>query len=373
MRVEIGKTYFYDVLGESNMSVTTSAVTVVKKAQERNKWTVMSVNTQEVFECDKEMLTPIVDYETIQPIIRCQYGVTDFSDSEIFAIKALVPKMLRSLNDMASDANVEDPASGVGNTLMILTEEFSKAMGKVIQFYKMSQYKKIYSCIGSFNKAKEKTMEALRGLQLADVEKEATIGTSRKSDDRPLKTVKFETAENNRIKESEFGQRLDRLMYYYVNIDIAKEQGLYLSEDEFVEKVKKTILDYFPSEEQMEDRENCHIYREEIEAIKRDAKARLVNNNIIFFIGTDMEGNRYCFDVRPPRPDQFEDEDEFRHMFYETLSLMDEHIDELAGEIYEGYDDKRIRKFESKYHISTISFPRRAFEIGEDDEEDDEE
>lgn len=76
--IKIGKSYIFDVLAESNMSVDTCVVTVVKKGLRMNRWVVLSVNTGDVFEAPEELLTPFEVYDTFAPIIRCQYGTTDF-------------------------------------------------------------------------------------------------------------------------------------------------------------------------------------------------------------------------------------------------------------------------------------------------------
>lgn len=87
--IKIGKSYIFDILAESNMSVDTCVVTTIKKANKPNKWIVLSVNTGDVFETPEELLTPFELYDTFAPVIRCQYGTTDFYQIDVGLIDYL--------------------------------------------------------------------------------------------------------------------------------------------------------------------------------------------------------------------------------------------------------------------------------------------
>lgn len=83
--IVIGETYIFDALNETNMGVTTSLVTVIKKAKKRNWYTVLSVNNGDIFDTPAKFLTPYVDPKNAA-VVRCHYGTTEFLPSDILLL-----------------------------------------------------------------------------------------------------------------------------------------------------------------------------------------------------------------------------------------------------------------------------------------------
>lgn len=91
--IVIGEQYIYDVLCETNLAATTSLVTVVRETQKENTYTVLSVNTGDVFDCNAKYLTPYISPDKAVAI-RCIYGVTEFDAVDQNTCNSVIPKLL---------------------------------------------------------------------------------------------------------------------------------------------------------------------------------------------------------------------------------------------------------------------------------------
>ena len=143
--IVIGETYIFDVLGESDMSPTTSLVTVIKKAKHRKHYIVMSENTKEVFECPQDLLTP---YSENVKVVRCQYCTTDFNEADLQFFDN-VDFMLELLTDTANmfkesakgDKESEENADKLNGMLSTLGKYNDLFRNKVRRYYDINQFK----------------------------------------------------------------------------------------------------------------------------------------------------------------------------------------------------------------------------------------
>jgi hypothetical protein len=325
MRVKIGETYFYDILGESNMSATTAAVTVIKKSPQPNKWTVLSVNTQEVFDCDKEMLTPIVDPKVIQPLIRCEYGVAPFTESEVFTAKKIIPELMKLLTQTFEDSHQDmlsqECIDNFNNDIRNLCE-------KVENLYEISQYKKFYSAAIAGNKA----LQNLKKLKELDSAGETNNQDSTNDDYR------------DKLFKKKFSEAIEKF-----------NEGDNRDPNILGESVKKTIYEYFPFDMTLEDCQKPIIYGKEIKYVFDVIKKSLYDGYLIFLIGVGPKAEKivdYIFGCKT------DDEDINQNMInfaYEKFSAM-------VNRMY-GYDLDDINSESRIYcgrHIATITVGKDA-------------
>ena len=141
----LGETYIFDVLGESDMSQTTTLVTVIKKAKRRKTYIVMSENTKEVFECPQELLTP---YSENIKVVRCEYGTTDFNEADLEHLSNIehVINLLKGVSDIMKEVAPDDKDNmkesknfdEIAETLMKYNAVLT---AKVKCYYEIAQYK----------------------------------------------------------------------------------------------------------------------------------------------------------------------------------------------------------------------------------------
>lgn len=133
--IVIGETYIFDALNETNMGVTTSLVTVIKKAKKRNQYTVLSVNNGDIFDTPAKFLTPYVDPKNAA-IVRCHYGTTEFLPSDI-----LILDMLSDLVNIIINIQTRDEEKKIIDmdfaTLKILIK---KTRDKIEKYVTISKY-----------------------------------------------------------------------------------------------------------------------------------------------------------------------------------------------------------------------------------------
>ena len=141
----LGETYIFDVLGESDMSQTTTLVTVIKKAKRRKTYIVISENTKEVFECPQELLTP---YSENIKVVRCEYGTTDFNEADLEHLGNIehVIKLLKDLSDIIKETAPDDKdnikeSKNFDEMAETLMKYNAMLTSKVKRYYEISQYK----------------------------------------------------------------------------------------------------------------------------------------------------------------------------------------------------------------------------------------
>lgn len=141
----LGETYIFDVFGESDMSQTTTLVTVIKKAKRRKTYIVMSESTKEVFECPQELLTP---YSENIKVVRCEYGTTDFNEADLEHLSNIVHviNLLKGVSNIMKEAAPDDEDTikesknfdEIAETLMKYNAVLTS---KVKRYYDIAQYK----------------------------------------------------------------------------------------------------------------------------------------------------------------------------------------------------------------------------------------
>lgn len=141
----LGETYIFDVLGESDMSQTTTLVTVIKKAKRRKTYVVMSENTKEVFECPQELLTP---YSENIKVVRCEYGTTDFNEADLEHLGNIVHviNLLKGVSNIMKEAAPDDKdtmkeSKNFDEIAETLLKYNAVLTSKVKRYYDIAQYK----------------------------------------------------------------------------------------------------------------------------------------------------------------------------------------------------------------------------------------
>ena len=104
VKVTIGQTYIYDVLGETNISDVTTVV--VKEKVKRHKYLVIG-NTGKVFVCEDKYLTPpLKDVDTL--VTRVTNNYTEFNESDHWALRKAID-LLKTIDD-GSDEQINSTA-----------------------------------------------------------------------------------------------------------------------------------------------------------------------------------------------------------------------------------------------------------------------
>ena len=104
VKVTIGQTYIYDVLGETNISDVTTVI--VKEKVKRHKYLVIG-NTGKVFVCEDKYLTPpLKDVDTL--VTRVTNNYTEFNESDHWALRKAID-LLKTIDD-GSDEQINSTA-----------------------------------------------------------------------------------------------------------------------------------------------------------------------------------------------------------------------------------------------------------------------
>ena len=94
VKVTIGQTYIYDVLGETNISDVTTVI--VKEKVKRHKYLVIG-NTGKVFVCEDKYLTPpLKDVHTF--VTRVTNSYTEFDESDHWVLRKAID-LLKTIDD----------------------------------------------------------------------------------------------------------------------------------------------------------------------------------------------------------------------------------------------------------------------------------
>ena len=143
--IVLGETYAFDVLGESDMSQTTTLVTVIKKAKRRKTYIVMSENTKEIFECPQELLTP---YSENIKVVRCEYGTTDFNEADLEHLVNIehVINLLKGVSNIMKEAAPDDEdtmkeSKNFDEIAETLLKYNAVLTSKIKRYYDIAQYK----------------------------------------------------------------------------------------------------------------------------------------------------------------------------------------------------------------------------------------
>lgn len=153
-KIVIGQNYLFDVLNETNLASMTTLVTVIKKVK-YNKYIVMSVNNNSIFETKAKYLTPYINPKEAS-VIRCHYGTTEFNDSDLNTLQD-IGYCFGILNDICDNygkmykvGTLEDFKRVKDRVLEIkkLTEDLKN---KIKQYVDISNYKDSFELIGFVN------------------------------------------------------------------------------------------------------------------------------------------------------------------------------------------------------------------------------
>lgn len=115
VKVTIGQTYIYDVLGETNISDVTTVV--VKEKVKRHKYLVIG-NTGKVFVCEDKYLTPpLKDVDTL--VTRVTNNYTEFNESDHWALRKAIDILKTIDGPTSSDETLFDKQ--IGSVAMMLS------------------------------------------------------------------------------------------------------------------------------------------------------------------------------------------------------------------------------------------------------------
>ena len=268
--------YIFDILGESNMSQTTTAVTVVKKGSHKDSWIVLSINSGDIFECHESLLTPIVDYdEAIAPLIRIQYCSTDFTMADSLAYDWLYNKFEKSFGRIIDDEEETD-------TMKQLTKNF------------LTRYKEIGEKIHKFSEASafKHTISTIKNVKDLVQEHIETKRAFEKEEDTQQHTEDNNEAEHFKdvIQTSSFFEEFNSLVNMY-NPVFNTESAISL--DEFLDKALDALENTFPKEALIPTNEKYKtIQKEEIQWLYDSCVAHICKGNIVFMVGVNSEGEQ---------------------------------------------------------------------------------
>lgn len=326
-----GVTYIFDALNESNMAASTSVVTTIKKSKKKKHWIVLSVNNGDVFECHENLLTEFVNYDTVNPIIRCQYGTTEFNMADVAFLD-----MITDGFDMMSEA-IDDEKFGELNNK--IKNYVSELRDKIKKYAEISDYKYKIAAITNIKQAVEKycsnhsfsdILEKAKEMQSDAIESEITGDEVTK-----LKET---------INESGFYDKFDRAVKEYM---FSSE-----SIEDFMDKALDLLEEDFPKEAMIpEEKKYKYITPGDIESLKRASAKALHSNNMIFLVGVTSSGQQIAVGVF-------------------DISDFDE-VDKFIYTCYDKWEDKKANYY-SDYRITLLSVPIRPpfMNFGDDDEED---
>lgn len=115
VKVTIGQTYIYDVLGETNISDVTTVI--VKEKVKRHKYLVIG-NTGKVFVCEDKYLTPpLKDVDTL--VTRVTNNYTEFNESDHWALRKAIDILKIIDGPTSSDETLFDKQ--IGSVAMMLS------------------------------------------------------------------------------------------------------------------------------------------------------------------------------------------------------------------------------------------------------------
>jgi len=223
--IVLGETYIFDVLGESDLSQTTSLVTVIKKAKKRKTYTVMSVNTKEVFDCPQGLLTP---YSEDVKIVRCQFGTTDFDEADLEFLNGLDNMFTLMKNMTKAILDNVDPSDDDKSEDIVKTSE---------------RFKETVDCLTRYNVLFTKKIQRYYDIAQYKYNLANTIRNPRKIEEKSEEPTIIKSEPHikyNRVDDTEFRERMDAAVYSFL-------RGT-MSFDEFKNTVVNIIEESIPDE-----------------------------------------------------------------------------------------------------------------------------
>lgn len=271
--------YIFDILGESNMSQTTSAVTVVKRGKHKDSWIVLSINSGDIFECHESLLTPVVDYDAdVQPLIRCQYGCTDFTLADTLAYDYMLSKFEKTFGSILDDESEPDTMKQLAKSFLTRYKELGE---KIHKFAEISEYK---HCLTAMKNVKGVMQEHLDMKKRLEEEDDEEVIEDR-SEAEHFRDI---------IHDSNFFEEFNDLVNSYN--PVYGEGSLTL--DEFLDRALDALENDFPKEALIpSDPKYKTIKKEEIGWLLDTCRAHLCKGNIVFMVGVNSKGNQMAVAV----------------------------------------------------------------------------
>lgn len=309
--IVIGETYVFDALNESNQAVKTSLVTVIKKGNKRKHWYVISINNRDIFECPEELLTPYTDYDEVAPIVRCQYGETDFdyTDVEFFG---LIDEFIKMNIEVIGQAENYPNGDDIMDKFKTLRTYNDYMRNKVKKYADISTYKYHLATICNLNKF------------IKTVEQDLN---NKESDTKLSKEVRDFT---ETLQNSKFYEMFDQAVQDYAIGEIEF--------DDFIEKALDILEEDFPEDGMIAPASYGAVEPDDIQKLKRAAANSIYQGNIVFLVGRVASSK-----------------DQVALAVYNMEDF--EEIDTYINNVYDGWDD-RTKPYDCKHRIVMLSVPK---------------
>ena len=316
-----GVTYIFDALNESNMAASTSVVTTIKKSKKRKHWIVLSVNNGDIFECHENLLTEFVNYDTVNPIIRCQYGETDFTQMDVAFLDIIVEGLAMM------DDQIDNPKFKELNTK--IKSYMDSFRSKVKKYADISSYKYTIEAMSNINDSIEKAVEHKVSETLS------RLMSPLKQNDSEINN--FEET----VNESKFYNKFDNEVKEYLYSDESME--------DFIDKALDILEEDFPEKAMVpNDKKYKYITPGDIDNLKRAASKQIRSNNMVFLVGITSDGVQIAVCVY-------------------DMSYFDE-VDKFVDTVYDKWSDRGVDYY-TEHRIVMLSVPIRQDFNGDDNYE----
>ena len=299
----IGELYLFDVLNETNMAVSTSLVRVIKKVK-RNTYTVLSVNTGDIFNTHAKYLLQYTDPKYAR-IIRCHYGTTEFNFTDI----KLFDLILNYIDLTSRDINNQ-----VSNNLEInlLKELIIDMQEKVTKYVRLSSYKDIFSILCNAYKKQSKNNTNNDDLYNPD----------------------------NMSLNKNFTENFDKVTKEYINGNISYYK--------FLDDATNVIKKYFPSDALKTKKEKDIINDENFECLVESVSQSVQDGNVVFVIGKD-------------------DNDDITVQFYDNVNDVSDELMDYIHHLYKRYKQNN-GCYIADFYVALLSVRKKFNIDNEDDE-----
>lgn len=316
-----GVTYIFDALNESNMAASTSVVTTIKKSKKRKHWIVLSVNNGDIFECHENLLTEFVNYDTVNPIIRCQYGETDFTQMDVAFLDIIVEGLAMM------DDEIDNPKFKELNTK--IKSYMDSFRSKVKKYADISSYKYTIEAMSNINDSIEKAVEHKVSETLS------RLMSPLKQNDSEINN--FEET----VNESKFYNKFDNEVKEYLYSDESME--------DFIDKALDILEKDFPEKAMVpNDKKYKYITPGDIDNLKRAANKQIRSNNMVFLVGITSDGVQIAVCIY-------------------DMSDFDE-VDKFIDTVYDKWSDRSVDYY-TEHRIVMLSVPIRQDFNGDDNYE----
>lgn len=314
--IKIGEVYLFDPMGETNVSAATTAVTVLKKGIYDSTYIVISVNNGDVFECGEELLCPFVNYNTIKPIIRCQYGTTDFTSEDYMFYEYIMSKLINNLEDVIKETD-DIPKESCEKIYTDIVTKYKILGDKIKKFASISNYKKY--------------IEIIKTTKLP-TEEELTL--SKKNFDRTL-------------EKSEFIDKFNELVASYNPIPEDGKEGINLVD--FIDKALDLLEDVFPLSALVPAEEEFkYVYKEDYSNLINQCITALNDDKIVFLVGATSDATQIALAV------------------YDICDI--DQVGIYIENCYDKWEDKET-PYKTEYRIVLITVDKNSRDIDSSDSE----